>query len=78
MENHFKPAGESFQAKLQKDALEAAVKATQEKIAGLVCPNHQQSPRLKFSEGSGPGQEKMSFDCCCDRLAQMLQEALQS
>ena len=79
MENDLnRKEAESFRDKLQRDALEAAVKATQEKIAALVCPAHQQSPRLKFSEGSGLGQEKMSFDCCCDKLAQMLQETLQS
>jgi hypothetical protein len=69
---------ESFQKKLQKDALEATVKAMREKIATLVCPIHQQSPQLKFSEDSGPGQQKMSFNCCCDTLSKMLQESLKS
>jgi hypothetical protein len=69
---------ESFQQKLQKDALEATVKAMREKIATLICPVHHQSPRLKFSEDSGPGQQKMSFDCCCDTLSKMLQETLKS
>jgi hypothetical protein len=69
---------ESFKDKLQKDALEATVKAMREKISTLVCPVHQQSPRLKFSEDSGPGQQKMSFDCCCESLSKMLQETLKS
>ncbi len=67
---------ENFKEQLQKQVLEATVKTVQQKIASLTCPVHGQSPRLKFSEDSGPGQEKMSFDCCCDQLARMLQEAL--
>ncbi|HTC19802.1 MAG TPA: hypothetical protein VK859_03075 [bacterium] len=69
---------DGFKQQLQKQALEATVKTVQQKIATLVCPAHQQSPRLKFSEDSGPGEQKMSFDCCCDTLAQMLQAALKS
>ncbi len=69
---------DSFKEKLQKDALEATVKAMQEKIDTLVCPIHQQNPHLKFSEDSGPGKQKMSFDCCCDTLSKMLQDALKS
>lgn len=69
---------ESFKAKLQKDALAATVKAMEEKISSLTCPDHGQTPRLKFSEDSGPGQQKMSFDCCCDKLAGLLQEVLKS
>lgn len=69
---------DSFKEQLQKQALEATVKTVQQRIASLVCPIHQQSPGLKFSEDSGPGEQKMSFDCCCDTLAQMLQGALKS
>ena len=69
---------ETFQEKIQRDALNATVKAIEAKITGLVCPTHQKSPRLKFSEDSGPGQQKMSFDCCCDTLAQMLQDTLKN
>ena len=72
------PEGGSFRDKLQKDALAATVKALEEKISGLSCPDHGQNPRLKFSEDSGPGRQKMSFDCCCDKLAAQLQEALKS
>jgi hypothetical protein len=68
---------DSFKEQLQKQALEATVKAIQDKIATLVCPDHHQSPRLKFSEDSGPGEQKMSFDCCCKKLSQMLEEAIQ-
>ena len=79
MDNFFIPQNqESFQKKLQKDALEATVKAMREKMSTLICPIHNQSPRLKFSEDSGPGQQKMSFDCCCDNLAKILQETLKS
>ncbi len=69
---------DSFKEQLQKQALEATVKTVQEKIASLVCPIHQQSPKLKFSEDSGPGEKKMSFDCCCDTLSRILQEALKT
>jgi hypothetical protein len=69
---------DSFKEKLQKDALEATLKAMQEKVATLVCPIHHQSPRLKYSEDSGPGKQKMSFDCCCDALSKLLQETLKS
>jgi len=67
---------ESFQEKLKRDTLEAAVKTVRQKIETLRCPAHDQAPRLKFSEDSGSGEQKMSFDCCCDVLAGMLQEAL--
>lgn len=69
---------ENFKEKLQRQALEATVKTIQEKIATLVCPVHGQNPKLKFSEDSGPGKQKMSFDCCCDTLFKMLQETLKS
>jgi hypothetical protein len=69
---------DGFQRQLQQQALEASVKAVQQKIASLVCPTHQENPELKFSEDSGPGEQKMSFHCCCDTLAGMLQEALRS
>jgi hypothetical protein len=68
---------ESFQEKLKKDTLEAAVKAVREKIDSLRCSVHGQAPQLKFSEDSGSGEQKMSFDCCCDVLAGMLQKVLQ-
>jgi hypothetical protein len=67
---------ESFEEQLQRQALEATIKTIQKKIGSLVCPVHEQSPKLKFSEDSGPGQQKMSFDCCCETLSRMLQEAL--
>jgi hypothetical protein len=67
---------DSFKEQLQKQALEATVKTVQQKISTLVCPTHGQNPKLKFSEDSGPGEQKMSFDCCCDTLAKLLQEAL--
>jgi hypothetical protein len=63
-------------SEIQKQALQAAVKAIEGRLAALVCPEHGEKPRLKFSEDSGPGKQKMSFDCCCDRLAGMLQETL--
>lgn len=69
---------ESFKEEVQKQALEAAVKAIQDKIGSLTCPTHGQHPKLKFSEDSGPGHQKMSFDCCCDTLAQMLQEKIKT
>ena len=79
METNFTPQNtESFQGKLQKDILEATVKAMEGKVSGLICPDHRKSPRLKFSEDSGPGQQKMSFECCCDKLAGLLQETLKS
>lgn len=69
---------ESFKEQVQKQALEATVKTIQSKIAELTCPIHGEHPKLQFSEDSGPGHQKMSFDCCCDNLAKMLQEKLKS
>ena len=69
---------DSFKEQIQKQALEATVKAMQDKVASLICPVHGQSPKLKFSEDSGPGKQKMSFECCCETLSKMLQEALKS
>ena len=69
---------ETLQERLQREALAATVKVMQEKISTLVCPIHQQNPKLKFSEDSGSGEEKMSFDCCCDTLAKMLPRAAAS
>jgi hypothetical protein len=68
---------ENFQQQLQKQALESTTRAVQDRIAALVCPRHGQNPRLKFSEDSGPGRQKMSFDCCCGSLARLLQETLE-
>jgi hypothetical protein len=69
---------DDFKDQIQKRALEATVKAIQEKIETLTCPVHHQSPRLKFSEDSGPGKQKMNFDCCCNQLSEMLQNALKN
>ena len=69
---------DSFKEKVQKQALEATVKVLQDKIASLTCPMHGQHPRLKFSEDSGPGHQKMSFDCCCDELARILQDKIKT
>lgn len=69
---------DSFKDQIQKQALEATVKAIQEKIGSLSCPVHHQNPRLKFSEDSGPGGQKMSFDCCCTTLSEMLQQTLKT
>jgi hypothetical protein len=69
---------DSFKEQIQKQALEATVKAIQDKIATLTCPDHGKQPKLKFSEDSGPGHQKMSFECCCDVLSRMLQEKLKS
>jgi len=69
---------DDFKEDLQRRALEATVKTIQERISMLSCPVHHESPRLKFSEDSGPGQQKMSFDCCCETLSRMLQEALKN
>lgn len=69
---------DEFKDKIQQQALQATVRAIEEKIGSLTCPTHGEHPRLKFSEDSGPGQQKMSFDCCCDTLALMLQEALKA
>jgi len=69
---------ESFKDQLQKQALEATLKALQEKAETLVCPDHGQSPRIKFSEGAGEGKQNLGFDCCCDKLGKMFEEALKS
>ena len=69
---------EGFKERIQKQVLEATVKAVEEKIATLACPVHGQKPRMKFSEGSGPGEQKMAFDCCCDTLAKLLQEVMKN
>ncbi len=78
MDSFISQESDSFQKKLQKDALEAVLKSMQEKVSHLDCPEHHQSPRLKFSEDSGPGQQKMAFDCCCQVLAKMLEETLKT
>jgi hypothetical protein len=69
---------ESFKEQLQKNALEATLKTLHEKAASLVCPDHGQGPRIKFSEGAGAGKQNIGFDCCCDRLGKMLEEALKN
>ncbi len=67
---------ESFKDQLQKQALEATLKTLQAKVSTLVCPLHGETPKLKFSEGAGPGQQNLGFDCCCDTLRKMMEEAL--
>jgi hypothetical protein len=69
---------ESFKDQIQKQALEATLKALQEKVATLTCPIHHQNPKLKTSEGGGPGKQNMFFDCCCDTLKKMMEETLKS
>ena len=63
---------------MNQQALEATLKALQEKVASLTCPIHHQSPKLKTSEGAGPGKQNMFFDCCCDTLKKIMEEALKS
>jgi hypothetical protein len=67
-----------FKEDLQKSALEAALKALEAKAASLVCPIHGKSPKLKMNEGAGPGHQNMGFDCCCDTLAKMMKETLET
>jgi hypothetical protein len=31
-----------------------------------------------MNEGAGPGKQNMGFDCCCDTLAKMMKEALET
>jgi len=71
-------SGDGLREELQRKALEATVKTLEQKIAGLVCPDHQAKPRIKFSEGAGPGKQNLGFNCCCDKLARMVQETLGS
>ena len=70
--------GEGLQQELQKKALEATLKAIEQKVAGLVCPVHRLKPSLKFSEGAGPGRQNVGFNCCCDTLKDMVQEILKT
>jgi hypothetical protein len=67
---------ESLQEQLQKQALETTLKTLEAKVKTLVCPVHQESPKLKTSEGAGPGKQNLFFDCCCDTLKKMLEETL--
>ena len=70
--------GDELRGELQRKALEATVRTLEQKIAGLTCPDHHNKPSLKFSEGAGPGKQNLGFNCCCDKLAKMVQEALGS
>lgn len=70
--------GEGFKEQIQKQALEATLKAIGAKISLLDCPIHHQAPQLKMSEGAGPGEQRMMFDCCCDQLKGMMEEVLKS
>jgi hypothetical protein len=67
-----------FKEDIQKSALEGALKALETKASSLVCPIHGKSPKLKMNEGAGPGKQNMGFDCCCDTLAKMMKEALET
>ena len=69
---------DDLKSEIQKQVLQATVKAIEGKIGTLSCPDHGERPKLKFSEDSGPGKQKMSFDCCCEKLAGLLQEALKT
>ena len=69
---------EGLKEQLQKQALEATLKALQGKVSTLVCPEHGQTPKLKFSEGAGPGKQNLGFDCCCDALRKRLEETLKT
>ncbi len=67
-----------FKEDIQKSALEATLKVLEAKASSLVCPIHGKSPKLKMNEGAGPGQQNMGFDCCCDTLAKMMKETLET
>jgi len=77
-ENQTGRSEEGLRQELQRNALEATVRTIEQKIAGLICPDHHARPTLKFSEGAGPGKQNLGFNCCCDKLAKMLQESLGS
>jgi hypothetical protein len=74
--NEGKENSGSLQEQLQKQALEATLKTLEAKVKTLVCPVHQESPKLKTSEDAGPGKQNLFFDCCCDTLKKMLEETL--
>ncbi len=67
-----------FKDEIQESALQAALKALETKTAALICPIHGKSPKHKMSEGAGPGKQNMGFDCCCEVLAKMMKETLES
>ncbi len=67
-----------FKEEIQQSALQAALRTLEAKTASLVCPVHGQSPKLKMTEGGGPGKQNMGFDCCCDVLAKMMKETLEN
>lgn len=69
---------DNLKEQLQKQALEATLKVIEGKISTLVCPEHGQSPKLKFSEGAGPGKQNIGFECCCDAMGKKVQEILKT
>jgi hypothetical protein len=68
--------GGDLRAELQKKALEATLRALEQKVGALVCPLHGSHPTLKFSEGAGPGRQNIGFNCCCDVLKKRVEDLL--
>jgi hypothetical protein len=50
---------------------------TRDKLSGVFCPLHHQTPRLKF-EGQTLRDIRVSLSACCDRLAQLANKAIAS
>jgi len=48
---------------------------TLEKLRGVCCPDHKQSPRLKF-RGSTLRDVSIQMSACCDKLAALANQKI--
>jgi hypothetical protein len=66
---------DSFRESLSKDVLAATRAKIEGKVMSLVCPVHGSKPRWKSVQSTGTTAD-LKFDCCCQELATMIQNAL--
>lgn len=56
-------------------AVEAFKARTREKLRGVVCPLHRQTPKLKF-DGLTLRDVRVSMSACCTKLAEIANKAI--
>ncbi len=70
------PKGGSFQDDLAKQVLAATRAQIEKRVMGLTCPDHGEKPRWKSVHTTGT-EADLEFECCCNKLAELLQKTLQ-
>jgi hypothetical protein len=70
------PDDPSFSESLAQDVLKATRAKIEANVFSLTCPVHGMKPKWKSVQSTGTTAD-LKFDCCCQKLASMIQKALQ-